>query len=388
MLYLATAIALIFVSNAVAIAIVKIIDIRQYVDIMTICTWLGERPDASSSHAIYRGLLGCGAALVVFFLLWAANRRFSFSTQPHRVSGRAFGAFGLVVLLTAVSAAIMEASTSLPLYRDEVFLKFSAIISFWNLLWPLCLQLANTASSWRWRVLFLGLLAPVIAYSPFRGVVFAVAMFGVFLPMTEHAAERVKASGVRSREAVLYAAIATAVIAVTGLFIGIATQERATNMQLASEGTVAQIASQLGQRVAIPLYQAGLAQAVRLDPNIPTVTDELLAKLRLRKALSINGYLYAMTHPDATFGETTSLYYGEAALRTDSPHIVWMVVAPWLLIAVWLVLRKFGYEAGTLIGISIWRGSLGGLINIVPALAIQVIAYVALCALRKKEASS
>jgi len=387
MIYVATALGLIFLSNAIAIAVVEIADIRQYVDIMAICTWLGERPNACSSHAVYSGLLGCGAALVVSGLLWAANRRFLISQQPHRVSGRAFGAFGPVVLLTAICAVIMETSTSLPLYRDEVFLKSPAIISLWNLLWPLCLQLANTASSWRWRGHFLGLVAPVIAYSPFRGVMFAVAIFGVFLPMTEHIATRVKASSVRSREVALYFAIATTTIAITGLYIGIATQERATNMQLGSEGTFVQIASKLGQRIAIPLYQAGLAQAVRLDPNIPTVTDEVLAKLRLRKALSINGYLYATTHHGTALGETTSLYYGEAALRTDAPHIVWMVVAPWLLIVVWLVLRKFGYEAGTLIGIAIWRGSLGGLINIAPALAIQVVAYVALCALQKKEAS-
>jgi hypothetical protein len=145
--------------------------------------------------------------------------------------------------------------------------------------------------------------------------------------------------------------------------------------------------AKLGQRVAIPLFQAHLARAYDFDPRMPTLADDLLTKLRLRRALDFNSYLFAATHEGISLGEVTSLYFGEAAVRTTSDPIVWSVAAPLLLVLIWVVLRKLEVDASLLIGLAIWRGSLGGLIGVMPALAIQLGLYVALCRLLGQKGS-
>jgi hypothetical protein len=63
------------------------------------------------------------------------------------------------------------------------------------------------------------------------------------------------------------------------------------------------------------------------------------------------------------------------------------VAAPLLLVLIWVVLRKLEVDASLLIGLAIWRGSLGGLIGVMPALAIQLGLYVALCRLLGQKGS-
>jgi hypothetical protein len=156
------------------------------------------------------------------------------------------------------------------------------------------------------------------------------------------------------------------------------TQQRTTNLQMVG-GIVSQTIEKLGQRVAIPLYQAHLAQAYALDQQLPSIADELLTKLRLRHTIGINGYLYSINHPTTgDYGETTSLYFGEAALRTTGPPLIWCVIAPFILVLLWALLRAYGYATETLIGIAIWRGSLGGIVAIAPALTFQLAVFMLL----------
>jgi hypothetical protein len=77
--------------------------------------------------------------------------------------------------------------------------------------------------------------------------------------------------------------------------------------------------------------------------------------------------------------------FGEAALRTAAPPLIWCVVAPFVLVLVWVALRRYGYATGALIGIAIWRGSLGGIVGIVPALAFQLAILMVLTFLFKAE---
>jgi hypothetical protein len=86
-----------------------------------------------------------------------------------------------------------EARNPLPLRREDAFLWYSTAISLGNLIWPLFLQLAIISSNWKWRLFFLCLVSLIVAFSPFRGVFFAVGVFGVLLPLLEHVIAQIKA---------------------------------------------------------------------------------------------------------------------------------------------------------------------------------------------------
>ena len=165
--------------------------------------------------------------------------------------------------------------------------------------------------------------------------------------------------------------------------LAIETKMRTTDLEIGG-GPVTQLMEKLGQRVAIPLYQAHLA-ADDLDPEVPSISDEVLTKLHPRNASGINAFLYGRMFPGYTNGETTALYFGEAALRTTAHPLIWCVVAPFTLILVWIVLRRYGYATGTLIGVAIWRGSLGGIIDILPALTFQLAVFTMLAFFFKSE---
>jgi hypothetical protein len=377
MIYLVTAILLIFVSHAAALLIIKSVDITRYVDIMDICRVLDETTEQCTSSAIDAGWIGCLSAVILLVLLILTYRRFPPSTMAAKVGSRAFVA--LAPLVTLIVGFI---------YWAEIFSSHSAAraaaLSLDNLIWPLCLQLANNAITTRWRILFLSLLAPLVAVSPFRGVILAVAIFGIALPVVEREIAHIRSNGFRSRRAAIY--LSLLLIGVGGMTaqLVVDTQKRPTSLRVGG-GIIPQLVEKLGQRVAMPLYQAHLAQAHDLDQQLPSISDELLTKLRLRRAVGINGYLYAMLHDPMSYGETTSLYFGEAALRTIAPPLIWCVVAPFMLILLWALLRRFGYATATLIGIAIWRGSLGGIVAIVPALTFQLALFMLLMSLFEAE---
>jgi hypothetical protein len=217
-------------------------------------------------------------------------------------------------------------------------------------------------------------------------VILAVAIFGIAAPAIERAVAHIRSYGFEFRQAAIYGSIVLVGLVAMTAELAIQTKNRTTNLEVTG-GAFWQLKEKLRQRIAIPLYQAHLALADDIDQQVPSISDEVLTKLRLRNATGINGYLYQMTHPNATYGETTSLYFGEAALRTAAPPLIWCVVAPFILVLLWVALRRYGYASGALIGIAIWRGSLGGIVGIVPALAFQLALLMVLTFVFKAEQS-
>lgn len=384
MIYLISAIGLIVASNAVAIFVIENADVSSYVDIGDICRLIGEPSTECAAHSVHAGWIGCIAAVVLVILVVAANRRFATTAGNFRVAGAAFVASAPLVLIVTALYVLSEARHPLPLYRDEAFLWHGSIISLGNLFWPLFLQLSVVASNWRWRLFFLCLVSVILVTSPFRGVFFAAGVFGIVLPLCEQIIRHVRTLGAKSKRVIIPAFALSICVAGAITQLAMDTRQRPSNL---GGGESAEITAKLGQRVAIPLFQAHLAQAYEFDPRMPTLTDDILTKLRLRKALDFNNYLFSVTHPGINYGEVTSLYFGEAVVRTTSGPIVWSVVAPFLLVLIWLVLRKLEVDASVLIGLAIWRGSLGGLIGVIPALLIQLGMYLVMCRLVGQEGS-
>jgi hypothetical protein len=387
MIYLVTAILLIFISNAAALLIIAGVDIMRYVDIVAICRMLEESVDQCTAAAVHAGWVGCAAAVILFVLLLLTNRRFPSPVSAVQLGSSAFVAFAPLVIIIAAFNLWTELNSPLTIYRSEIFSLHSAsraaALSLSNFIWPLCLQLANSAISLKWRILFLSLLAVIVAEIPLRGVVLAVAIFGIAAPAIERAIVLIRLRGLRFREVAIYGSIILVGSAAMIAQLAIETQRRTTDLKIAG-GITSQVTEKLGQRIAMPLYQAHLALAHDIDQHIPSISDEVLAKLRLRKGVGINGYLFALSHP-TSYGETTSLYFGEAALRTVAPALIWCIVGPFMLVLVWVALRRRGYATGTLIGIAVWRGSLGGIIGIIPALTFQFVLFMVLTFLFKAE---
>ena len=385
MIYLIAAISLIFVSNAAALLIIAGVDITQYVDIAAVCRMLEETVEQCTAAAVYAGWVSCLSAVILLVLLVATNRRFPPSVTAVRLGSAAFVTVAPLVAIIVGFNLWTELTTPWTMHRSEIFSLHSATraaaLSLTNFIWPLCMQLANNAITLKWRILFLSLLAPVIAETPFRGVIFAVAIFGVAVPVVEQAIGHIRSSGFRSRTAVIYLSIVLLGLAAMAAEVTIETQKRTTDIKVTG-GIIPQLAEKLGQRIAMPLYQAHLALAHDISQQVPSVSDELLTKLRLRRGVGINGYLFALSD-QTSYGETTSLYFGEAALRTTALPLIWCVVAPFILILLWALLGRYGFATGTLIGIAMWRGSLGGLVTIIPALAFQLALFVLLTLLSK-----
>src|SRR5437660_440971 len=99
MIYLASAIALIFVSNAIAMFVISSADISSYVDVMVVCRQLVETPEQCSAAALQAGLVGCISTAILIFLLFAAVRRFPGALAFREVSGAGFVAFTPLVVI-------------------------------------------------------------------------------------------------------------------------------------------------------------------------------------------------------------------------------------------------------------------------------------------------
>src|ERR1700682_1909946 len=258
MTYLAVAIALIFFSDAVALLVIKSVDISQYVDVMSICYVLGEAAEQCTPPAIYAGSVGCLSAAILLVLLILTNRRFPSRTMTAKVGGHVFVAIAPLVIVIVGFNLWVELNTPWPIYRVEIFSSHSAAraaaLSLSNLIWPLCLQLANNAITTKWRVLILCLLAPIVAESPFRGVILAVIIFGMAIRAIEQAIGQIRLRGFASRPAAVYGSIVLIGIASMTALLVIETQQRTTNLKMVG-GVMSQTIEKLGQRVAIPLYQ-------------------------------------------------------------------------------------------------------------------------------------
>jgi hypothetical protein len=209
---------------------------------------------------------------------------FSFSSTRNTGWSRSFVAVAPLVILIVGFNLWVELNNPWPIYRAEIFsldlAGRASALSLTNLIWPLCLQLANNAITTKWRLLFLSLLAPLVAESPFRGVILIVGIFGFVAPVVEQAIKQIRSRGFGARQAAIYGSIILLGLTAITAELAVETQKRSTDLKMAG-GIVSQLTGKLGQRIAIPLYQAHLVLAHDIDPHVPSLSDEVLTKLRL-----------------------------------------------------------------------------------------------------------
>ncbi len=318
--------------------------------------------------------------------------------------------------------------------RDTEVADYITFISLESLAWPFLLQILVLERRHGMRLQILAVLVAMMALSPFRAELMAILAFGLVLPL---AGEwwPLRAEGWPRRRLVRAAAwggmaLALAVCAVwsglgrtDGNDILTQAEIQPLGVALSAEWDVslappllplseeprplkftmerqapgypekqvlppplerpATGLHSLLQRLAAPVYQAASLDR-RGGDELPTLMDEIRSKFRLGGAPTLNQFLFHRLMPHGDAGQTTTLYYGEAAAYFAAHPVLWMIVAPFGLFLVWLALRAAGFDAQTLFGVALWRSSLAGAITILPSLAIQLLAFVGLKALNRR----
>ncbi|HEU5018863.1 MAG TPA: O-antigen ligase family protein [Pseudolabrys sp.] len=256
-----------------------------------------------------------------------------------------------VLIVTAVAAGIcgthvLSANALVP--RIVAIGSEGTWISLENLLWPLLLQLFVLTSDIRSRLLAGATLLLIAALSPFRGVVFAIVLFGA-VPLLVS----------MTRRNWLYLIIIGA--ALGGVLVS------QTSHRTNDRGP-SRIEQALSQRIVMPLFQAYAAEHVQ---HLPTALDNVEQKLKLTSGPNLNRFLFQRLYGDGV-GETTALFYGEGVANIGRDPLLWIVGAALLPVLLVLLLSRFGVVAGVVAGLAIWRGSLGGISDVFPAMAIQM----------------
>lgn len=349
------------------------LNVSDYLDISMMCDVLGDSDTSCRAGAINAGVMMFLGMSICLALAVAIGR--SFDSVHVRVLDEqtAFAWILLAIFVVFAAHTIWSAMSDVQLSRIGTITQQSNFFSLENLIWPLLLQLMNSSKTIKYKFLYFALLLPIVSLSPYRGVLFAVLLFGFALPIFAMLAS----SGVVKppRRSFMWGGAALLVVAL--LLFSIYSDTNGRNPEKAQGHIQKQTQHKLEQRLTYPLFQAYLAERVAVYEPLPTVWDEILIKLRLGHGQNLNEYLYGKIYGVGSSGETTSLYYGEASANGMSAPLLWIVVGPLLLVFIWLYMRYLGYEVGTLVSIAIWRGSLGGVATVIPALIIQIIAVVA-----------
>ena len=135
------------------------------------------------------------------------------------------------------------------------------------------------------------------------------------------------------------------------------------------------------QRVAFPLYQAAIAGHLAATVPLPTLWHDIGRKFRLTDAPTLEEFLFRKIYGGDSNGQTTALYYSEAAAYFPGPPLVWMILGPALIVAAWLLLRRAAFDAGTILGVGLWRSSFSGLVTVLPGMLIQLAVLAAIARL-------
>lgn len=318
-------------------------------------------------------------------LALAFSTRFPRPGEGSFDTSRAFGwcLLATTILLGAHITAVAMGTREVD--RAFEITRYSAYISLENLLWPLLLQFINSSGSARIKLMYLSLLLPVISLSPYRGSLFAVVVFGLGLPVIAGMAKQKShwKTLFMQRKIIIGGVLGglAAVLFVYSMYAD--TRNRLTENELAQSQSEVRV--RLTQRLAVPLFQAYFAERMAIQEPLPTVWDEILRKFRIGRGQNLNEYLFDKVYGKGTISEMTSLYYGEASANSMSHPIIWIVIGPFLLVAIWLALGRAGYDASTVVGIAIWRGSLGGVASVIPALLLQILAIMVLTRRNKRK---
>jgi hypothetical protein len=350
-------------SMAVPLALVNHVDLGQYPDLAFVCREVhadvarctGGAAEVASTMLIGLLIAGLGAiALIVVTARASSADRRTADVATIIISVAAGAICGIHVLREALT---------MPLSRVDPLASYGLLISLENLLWPLLLQLFASAVDVRARGCAGAAALLLAALSPFRGVIFAVA---IFLPFA--IAIEVLWSTRGKRASVYIGAVAILIVGALSFLVFVQTEGRFSNTTSRNE-----VVRALTQRAMMPLFQAFATEhAARTEP-LPTALDNVLIKLRLKQGRNLNQSLYRVLHsPGSSIGETTPLLYGEAKANEVRP-VVWIFMGTMIVIFAAVGLAWFGLEAFMLAAIAIWRGSLGGISDVLAGFAIQIV---------------
>jgi hypothetical protein len=284
-------------------------------------------------------------------------------SELSRRSDRACGALHFAA--TAVAGAVacvllvhLTISSSSTAYAKHIGGLEGHLISIEDLAWPLLLQMALWDSQRHIKIGMAALLTLLIALNPNRAVLLGVAYFGILAPVTF----------MLFRDRVLnvkyMSLIALLVVAVVGL-LAYQTFIRGGDSLAGAERAVA-------SRIVNPSFQAAVAGALasRDDPAMPNLQQTIMSKLRLSSGPGFNRYLFSAIYGDE-HGGATPLLYGEAAALGIAMESVWVAGAILFLVITYLALRHFA-RVDVILALAIWRGSMGGLFDVLPAVIIQL----------------
>jgi hypothetical protein len=362
-------------------------DLSRYADITETCTLAGQSLGTcrwgAMAVAAYSVATLTMALLVGTALFHASTSRAVPRFPLDNVAARSLLLMFLVVVSIVLVAHNLERSSVPSPPNVRIPPRQSALISLENLCWPVLLQLAFWTRDKALRAIIVSFLAIIVALSPFRAVLFAIAYFGVITPL----AAWLLTTPAQKRRTVWLAGSALALVAITlALAIGYQTETRVERSRLDIGETPqrGELLTAFVSRGLNPLFQAKLvAQVVATDSvAVPSFVQTVTAKLRLSSGPSLNQYLYAMLYNTKEEGQTTSLLFGEAAANSTAWPVYWMFAAPLFLILLYGFTRNYA-DMGILVAVALWRGAMGGLFDVLPALVLQ-LAFCAVLALSSR----
>lgn len=343
--------------------------IADYEDIARICNVAGLGLADCRQGAASVALVSVACLAAVGLVTWVLDR----STGKRAAEGRpldtAWSRWLALGLLTALTVVLVlhniERAGASGSSTVRVPPRESAFISLENLCWPLLLQLLAWTRVTAMKATIVAFIGAVIALSPFRAVLFAAAFFGAVVPLAARA-RRERAARNRVGRTVL---IGLASVAALGS-AAIVYQTDARRLQATA---TAGLVDALVSRAASPFFQGELARQVASMQQraLPTFIDTMASKFQRGAVINLNQRLYAMLYESQAEGQTTSMLVGEAAANTRLSPAFWVFSAPIFLILFHLASRRW-LDLQVLIGVALWRCSMGGLFDVLPALALQI----------------
>lgn len=363
-------------SVAVGTLLAACINPLAYPDIRLACRALGEGGPQCAAGALHAGSVSLLGLCVATALAWALRPPTAASRGAARLIHERVAPLALGVTTALAIVVLVGQIGSLPsLSRVKEITHHAAVISIANLGFPLLLQLAARAPQLRLRVVYLAAVATLLCITPFRATFLAVLVFGVVLPVVEPVLGKGswRATLTRRRLALGAGGVLAVGVLVAGLIVYQTAQRSEPLLASAPQAQryADAIVPKLVQRIAYPIYQAHFAKVLAETERLPSALDEVMAKLRLTKHANLNEALYRRIYGPGSAGETTSLYYGEAAARSALVPLAWVVAAPLLYVLAWLGFARRGFDVGILAGLAIWRGSLTGAFSVLPAFVVQ-----------------
>ena len=373
MIYIFGALALIFISNSAALWATFGLPIKNFVDISLLCGVLHQGPNECLEGALNVAyVMLCGTILSTCFIwLWSRCDSIKSEFQLNSDNEELLLSMLFIVFVLQIVQIYLSSIEIEHISRIKEISESSTVISLANLLWPLLLQLSNSSKKFFYRYSYFLLLLLVASFSPFRGVILAIAIFGIIIPgmsaiYNNRQNSMSRANGLKLLLGVLV--VGTLIFSVYS-----ETAQRATNIDRRASSGSSVLTDKVVQRLSYPLFQAYLAEQLsKIRLELPSIGDSVLNKFRLADSSNLNQYLYSEIYGRGSVGETTSLYYGEAVSNSDTFPLVWITLGPVFLYLIFLASRKLEMDSSTLVGIAIWRGSLGGVIEVLPALLIQI----------------